>query len=171
MATLNKGAPVDVKFINELASQLDKLVAVANASPYQQTSINNTLFDTSGMRIMRTSETRIHTETKSLPTVTYAAGSTVNFSVALTNFASAPTATVTPVVLNTTSEKVALFAVITSITASAVNGYLYFQTSVPSGVTVGVSVTAIGIPSNSPGTAGTNSQANMFYTAPQMRTN
>lgn len=167
MSTLDKGAPVDVQYINDLATTVDKLVAAANASPYQQASINNGLFDASGMRVMKTAETRIHVETKNITLSTYTAGTFVEFSVSLTNFASPPAVTATPIVINTTSKKPVISAHITSVTASSVNGYLYLHTeAASSGQTIGISVMAIGVPSNSPGTAGTNVQTNKFYTSP-----
>lgn len=167
MGTLDKGSPVDVQYINDLATTVDKLVAAANASPYQQTSINNGLFDASGMRIMKTAEARIHVETKNITLSTFTAGTIAQFSVSLTNFASPPAVTVTPIVINTTSKRPVISAHVTSVTASSVNGYLYLHTeAASSGQTIGISVSAIGIPSNSPGTASTNTQTNKFYTSP-----
>lgn len=165
MGSLDKGAPIDVQWLNDLSEKVDRLIAASNSSPYQQSSINNTLFDASGMRIMKTAETRIHAETQSMTQAKYAADTVVPFSVALTNFAQPPVATATPVVINPTAEKVGVFAVVTSVTASAVAGYLYLKTGVSAGVTLGVSIVAIGVPSNSPGTASTNIQANKFFTS------
>jgi hypothetical protein len=167
MSTLDKGAPVDVQYINDLATTVDKLVAAANTSPYQQTSINNGLFDASGVRIMKTAETRIHVETKNIALATYTAGTVAEFSVALTNFASPPAVTATPVVINTTSKRPVISAHITSVTASSVNGYLYLHSeAATSGQTIGISISAIGVPSNSPGTAATNAQTDKFYRSP-----
>ncbi len=164
MGNLDRGAPVDVKWLNDLNEKIDRLIAAANASPYQQATINTGLFDASGAKVLKTSETRIHAEAKSINQADYAVDSTVTFSIALNNFASAPVATVTPIVINPTSAKVAVQAVITSITTSAINGYLYFKTAVTANTTIGLSAIAIGVPSASGST--TNQRTNQFYTSP-----
>ena len=167
MGTIDRGAPIDVQWLNDLNEKVEKLISASNASPYQQSSINNALFDTSGMRVMKTSETRIHAETVRLSSGANNAGSTMAFSVSLTNFASPPVATATPIVVNpSTSVKPDIDAIITSVTQNAVNGYIVFTNGVVAGITVGVSVIAIGVPSNSTGTASTNQQTKPFFTPP-----
>lgn len=167
MGSVDRGAPIDVKWLNDLNDKVEKLISAVNSSPYQQASINNPVFDqSSGMRVMKTSETRIHAETSLIPSSTYEAGTTTAFSVSLTNYASPPVATANPIAINTPSAKPIISAVVTSVTRSSVNGYLYFHNKVESSVTVGVSVLAIGVPSNSTGTASTNIQTNKFYNSP-----
>lgn len=151
--TLDRGAPLDVRFINDLVTTVEKLVAASNSSPYKQVSIKNSLFEnTSTAQSMRTADARIYAEAKPLVAGTLlTAGTWVPFKVDLTNFASAPVVTATPVVINTTSNNVVLSATVSSVTASAVNGFVYCHTAVDSGQTIGISVTAIGIPSNAGG--------------------
>ena len=119
------------------------------------------------MKVIKTAEARIHAETMPLPLANYSAGTTTPFSLSLTNFASPPIASVTPVIINSGASAICIMPVITGVTAASIRGYIYFITAVTSSQTVGISAIAIGVPSNSQTTAGTNIQDSKFYSGLQ----
>jgi hypothetical protein len=163
--TLNKGAPLDVAFINDLVTTVERLVADSNSSQYKRTTVKNPVFQrTSSATTVRTADARIQAETVLAGNTgggqVPQAGDKLTFTVSLTNFASEPVVTATPIMINASAKKPPLSAVITSITPANVSGYIHVHDTFAANQQAAVSVVAIGIPSNSTGTATTNIQSN-----------
>lgn len=165
--TLNKGAPLDVQFINDLVSTVERLVADSNTSQFKRTTVQNTIFEAAAATTVRTADARIHAETFSPPNKSnLAPGIKYDFTLPLSNYATAPVVTVTPILINETANPAAITVVITSITAAQVKGYFYSNAAISGSQQVWLSLIAIGIPSNSTGTATSNLRMNSLNQSP-----
>lgn len=146
MQTLNRGAPLDVAFINEMVNEIDRLVAATNTSQYKRATIADNVLSFASSTV-RTADVRIHAEMFPLAPTAVEPGKAIPFRLALTNFSSTPVATVTPIILNAGQSSAALTVVITSVTSTSVAGYVVSDRRLDTTQSISLSLIAIGMPS------------------------
>jgi len=96
MQTINKGAPLDVAFVNDLVNTVEQLVADSTTSKYKRATIKDNIYSNGTSTTVRTADARIHAETFYAGVLqNVAPGQHATFELPLTNFLSAPVVTVT----------------------------------------------------------------------------
>lgn len=154
MQTINKGAPLDVAFVNDLVTTVEKLVTDSNSSQYKRATIKNAIFESTSASTVRTADARIQAETFYGNVISNIDANTpIPFSLALTNFSTTPVITITPILINETASRPAITATITSAIPSRVTGYLLPLGPILANQQISLSLIAIGIPTNVSGTA------------------
>lgn len=165
MQTLNKGAPLDVAFINDLVNAVEKLIADSNTSQFKRATIKNTFFDAASALTLRTADTRIQAETVNVVSGLNL-GERKTFSIPLSNFATVPVVTITPIITNEGATRPDVSVIITSITSTAVSGYYIANNKIESFQQIALSMIAIGAPSNSTGTTSGSNAGRVTNTQP-----
>ena len=144
MQSINKGAPLDVAFINDMVNDIEKLQAEVNASLNKRTTLNDAVLG-AGQQSVRTADARINA------IVVQASQSGNNkrlftWNAVLDAFNSTPVITASPTLNEGGSARPSLSVVVEKISNSAVSGYVTSNEDITNG-TVVVSLIAIGIPS------------------------
>ncbi len=149
MQTINKGAPLDVAFVNDLVNTVEQLVADSTTSKYKRATIKDNIYSNGTSTTVRTADARIHAETFYAGVLqNVAPGQHATFELPLTNFLSAPVVTVTPILTNPGTTKADISAVITSVNTSRVVGYVTSNVTLSEGQQIALSLIAVGVPTN-----------------------
>lgn len=149
MQTINKGAPLDVAFVNDLVNTVEQLVADSTTSKYKRATIKDNIYSNGASTTVRTADARIHAETFYAGVLQdVAPGQYATFELPLTNFLSAPVVTVTPILTNPGTTKADISAVITSVNTSRVVGYVVSNIKLDSTQQIALSLVAVGVPTN-----------------------
>lgn len=140
--TPDRGQPIDVPYIYQLATAVNDLSDQIDASSERYT----TVFTRDAQRQdLRTSDTKFFASFQDLyAQVEVRAGDTKEFVFQIDGFKYPPIATVSPINTGTSVISNDVLAVITSITNSEIRGFVRFNSS--GQVSISVNVIAIGVP-------------------------
>ena len=140
--TPDRGQPIDVPYIYQLATAVNDLSDQIDASSERLT----TIFTRDAQKQdLRTSDSRIFGSFQDIISQQEVrAGDTREFVFQIDGFKYAPIATVTPINTGTSIASNDVLAVITSITNSEIRGFVRFNSS--GQVSISVNVIAIGVP-------------------------
>jgi hypothetical protein len=145
MQTINKGAPLDVAFINDLVNTVEQLVSDTASSQHKRATIKDAINPGGTNTSTKTSDARIQAEAKNI-TGFDTASKRGDFEFPLVGFSGTPIVFVTPVLTNKGNNSPDLSVVLTSVSQGSVKGYVVSTSAVDQISTVGVSMIAIGIP-------------------------
>jgi hypothetical protein len=138
----DRGQPIDVPYLYQIVSAINTISDQIVQSSTKYTSIVTRDLQ---KQDIRTSDTKFFASYQDLfSDVEVKAGDTKEFSFNLDGFKYAPIVTATPINTGTSTTSNDVFAVLTSVTASRIDGFVRFNSS--GKVSVSVNVIAIGIP-------------------------
>lgn len=138
----NRGQPLDVNYIYQIADAVNSLAAGSASSSNKYVSLNTV---TAGPLEVKISETRVvggYTEVANNSQVT--SGGELPWAISYTGFKYAPIVTATPINVGNTTAGSDISIVIKGVTTSSAYGVVKFKTG--GQVSIGVNVIAIGIP-------------------------
>ena len=142
LPTPDRGQPIDVPYLYQIATAINSLSDQIDASAERYTTIYTR---DAQKQDLRTSNTRVFASVQELYSQTEVrAGDLKEFFFQIDGFKFAPIATITPVNIGTSSASNDVLAVITSITASEIRGFVRFNSA--GIVSISVNVIAIGVP-------------------------
>ena len=138
----NRGQPLDVNYIYQVADAVNSLAANSASSSNKYVSLNTV---TSGTQDVKISETRvIGTYTEVANNTPVGIGGELPWNISYTGFKYAPIVTATPINVGNTTAGSDISVVIKGVTTSSVYGIVKFKTG--GQVSIGVNIIAIGIP-------------------------
>lgn len=138
----NRGQPLDVNYIYQVADAVNSLAANAGSSANKYVSLNTV---TSGVQDVKISETKVvgaYTEVANNTPVN--SNGELPWSISYTGFKYAPIVTATPINVGNTTAGSDISVVIKGVTTSSAYGIVKFKTG--GQVSIGINVIAIGIP-------------------------
>lgn len=138
----NRGQPLDVNYIYQIADAVNSLAAGSASSSNKYVSLSTV---TAGPLEVKISETRVvggYTEVANNTQVT--SGGELPWTISYTGFKYAPIVTATPINVGNTIAGSDISVVIKGITTSSVYGVVKFKTG--GQVSIGVNAIVIGIP-------------------------
>jgi hypothetical protein len=138
----NRGQPLDVNYIYQIADAVNSLAAGSASSSNKYVSLSTV---TAGPLEVKISETRVvggYTEVANNTQVT--SGGELPWTISYTGFKYAPIVTATPINVGNTTAGSDISVIIKGITTSSVYGVVKFKTG--GQVSIGVNAIAIGIP-------------------------
>lgn len=142
LPTPDRGQPIDVPYLYQIVSAINAVSDLVDQSSTKQTTI---LTRDAQKQDLRTSDTKFFASYQDLYSeVEVRAGDTKEFSFTMDGFKYAPIVTVTPINTGTSTASNDVLAVLTSVTASRIQGFVRFNSS--GKVSVSVNVIAIGVP-------------------------
>lgn len=142
LPTPDRGQPIDVPYLYQIITAINAISDQVDQSSTKYTTI---VTRDAQRQDLRTSETKFFASYQDLYSeVEVRAGDTKEFSFSLDGFKYAPIATVTPINTGTSTASNDVFAVLTSVTASRIEGFVRFNSN--GKVSVSVNVLAIGVP-------------------------
>lgn len=148
MQSINKGAPLDVAFINELVNEVERLAADVGSSQNRRASVTDGVFSRSPATTVRTADARIQAEAFFVKNLIDASpGQYGSFDLPLTKFSGTPVVTITPILINPGTTKADISATIISVTQSEVHGYVTSNVKLADTQQIALSLIAIGVPS------------------------
>lgn len=139
----DRGQPLDVTYIYQLADAVNDLATQVSSSTYKYATVDTI---SAGKQNVKTSELRVvagYVEVANNSTVTVSQETAFNYAFP-TDFKYAPIVTATPFNVGNTPSGTDVRVVITSITTSGIKGVVKFGTG--GELTVGVNLIIVGIP-------------------------
>lgn len=137
-----RGQPLDVTYIYQLADAINSLSTEVSSAVYKNTTVETT---TAGKQTIKTSESRVVGGFKQVANnTTVSAGNEIGFSYDYSDFKYPPIASVTPVNIGGTQTGQNVVVVLQSVTTSKLEGVVRFNSS--GEVSLNVHIILIGIP-------------------------
>lgn len=137
-----RGQPLDVTYIYELADAINKLSSQVSSAIYKNTTVETL---SGGKQTLKTAESRIVAGYKQVANnSTVSAGNEIAFSYDYDDFKYPPIASATPVNIGGTQAGQNAVVILKSVTTSRVEGIIRFGTS--GEVTMNVHIILVGIP-------------------------
>lgn len=137
-----RGQPLDVTYIYELADAINRLSTEVSSAVYKNTTVETL---SGGKQTVKTSESRIVAGYKQVANnSTVSAGNEIAFSYDYDDFKYPPIASATPVNIGGTQAGQNAVVILKSVTTSRVEGIVRFGTS--GEVTMNVHIILVGIP-------------------------
>jgi hypothetical protein len=138
----NRGQPLDVNYIYQVADAVNSLAANSASSSNKYVSLNTV---TSGTQDVKISETKvIGTYTEVANNTPVGTNNELPWNISYTGFKYAPIVTATPINVGNTTAGSDISVVIKGVTTSGAYGIVKFKTG--GQVSIGVNIIAIGIP-------------------------
>jgi hypothetical protein len=138
-----KGQPMDVSYIYDLAEVLNDLVKEVSSATYNYTTVDTV---SSGKQSVKTSEARLiggYVEVYNNATVTASQEQPFSYTFQ-SDYKFPPVVTASPINIGNTSSGKNVTVVLTSVTTSRVDGVIRFNSS--GDVSIGVNLIILGIP-------------------------
>lgn len=142
--TPDRGQPIDVPYLYQMASAINSLADQIDESSSKYTTVYSR---EAQKQDMRTSDTKFYASFYDLPQqLQVSQGDTREFSfdISAANFKYPPIVTVSPVNTGTSTASNDVFAVLSSITTSRIDGFVRFNSS--GTVDIAINLIAIGVP-------------------------
>lgn len=137
-----RGQPLDVTYIYQLADSINSLSTEVSSAVYKNTTIESF---SGGKQTLKTSESRVVAGFKQVANnTTVTAGNEIGFSYDYTDFKFPPIASVTPVNIGGTQTGQNVVVILKSVTTSRLEGIVRFNSS--GEVSMNVHIILVGIP-------------------------
>ena len=139
-----RGQPIDMSYISELASAINNVAAQVSPSSYKYVTVDT---PNTGKQSVKASEARIiagYVEVANQSTVSSGNEKSFSYSVSGGEFKFAPVVTATPVNVGNTEAGKNVSVILKTVTTSKVEGIVRFNTS--GDVSVAVNLIMVGIP-------------------------